>query len=54
MLHAAGFGPAEGPIPQYMGAPRRREDQLRELILYLFAILPFRPPREKDDDGNDD
>eukprot|EP00959_Pyramimonas_sp_CCMP1952_P193943 4055495-Pyramimonas_sp.AAC.1 len=31
--HAAGFGPAAGPIPRYLGAGRRRENQLRELIL---------------------
>ncbi|CAK0843496.1 unnamed protein product [Prorocentrum cordatum] len=25
LLHAAGFGPAAGPVPRYMGASRRRE-----------------------------
>ncbi|CAK0837937.1 unnamed protein product [Prorocentrum cordatum] len=31
LLHAAGFSPTEGPIPRYMGAGRRRENQPREL-----------------------
>ena len=43
LLHAADFGPAAGPIPRYMGAVgagRRRENQLRELILYPTLCYP--------------